>query len=404
MGRSLFYLSIDIFSKLLPFILLPYVTNQLGIKEYGDFALFLALMAMFYIVVGMSTYNAINISFFSKENWENMTTNLVLFWSILTLVLFFVLILFFDNHVYIYALFSAYVMWIFQVLIIILQFKERLLAYSLFQLLRVLLISSAQFIPIYLGFKNSETIVLSYALSMGIILCWVLFYLYQNKILIFIMNFDFAIIKKAHIFSVPLVLNNSSAWVRTSLDRFFLNYYFGATVVGIYALGFQLGSILGVAGLSLSKAFNFYLLQCVSSEVIDKKEKVLRIKRLISLISLISLIFLILFVIFIKFFFDFLFSSDFVKSIEVAYLVGFAFTFQTIASTLVPLIQFFNKNNYLIYSSIVLTVIGVLLLLVVIPIYGALGASITFLLSWFFYLIFLIIFVSKIISAWSKQQ
>lgn len=404
MGRSLFYLTIDIFSKILPFILLPYVTNQLGIKEYGDFALFLALMAMLYIVVGMSTYNTINISFFSKEDWEEITANLFVFWSILTIITSIIFILFFNNKIYLCALFSAYVMWVFQVLIIILQFKEKLFFYSLFQLMRVIIIASAQFFPIYFGFKTSDIIILSYTYAMGIVLFFVLVFLYKNKIIFFVRSLNFSIIRKAHIFSLPLVLNNSSAWIRTSLDRFFLNYYFGAAVVGIYALGFQLGSILGVAGLSLSKAFNFYLLKCVSSDEIDKNEKILKIKRLIFSISFISLIFFMIFVIFIKFFFEFLFSLDFVESIEIAYIVGLAFSFQTIASTLVPLIQFFNKNKYLIYSSLVLTVIGILLLWIFIPIYGTLGASIIFLLSWFFYLIFLMIFVSKTISAWSRQQ
>lgn len=395
-SRSFFYIFSDIFSKIIPFAFLPFITNSLGPSEFGSYSIFLVTVLAFYVIVGFSTYNYLNIVFFSSENWQKVLSQLLQFWVIGTTIIIVIAYLLNIETLYIYSILAALCMWIFQMLIVVLQFTEKILQYAIFQFIRAVFISLSQVIPIFYGFSTSEDLILSYIIFWLILNFIVCIYLFKNKFFS-IQNFDFNIIVESHKFSLPLVINNSSAWVRTSLDRFFILHYLGSFSVGVYALGFQLGGILGMIGLSLTKSFNFFILKELGNKELNAIQKERRVLQLIFIVTLVSIVLFILFILFFKYIFTYFFDYvNYKQSLYISYIIAFAFTIQTICSCLVPIIQFYRKNNFLIYSSVLIFLFSLVLIFWFIPNYGVIGAAMGFLFSWIIYLLLLIIFVKYI--------
>lgn len=66
-------------------------------------------------------------------------------------------------------------------------------------------------------------------------------------------------------FSLPLAPHLLSLWALNLVDRLILQHYVGLSEVGIYTLGYQLGSITQIAALAVSKALDPFYFKVASS-------------------------------------------------------------------------------------------------------------------------------------------
>lgn len=67
--------------------------------------------------------------------------------------------------------------------------------------------------------------------------------------------FDFAFVKAALKYSLPLIPHSIAGHLALTLDRFLLNGYLNASVTGIYYLGYQLSYPVDVISMSFNRAF-----------------------------------------------------------------------------------------------------------------------------------------------------
>jgi O-antigen/teichoic acid export membrane protein len=70
-----------------------------------------------------------------------------------------------------------------------------------------------------------------------------------------VLKFNWQNLKESLMFGLPLVPHLLSGWIMKAVDRFFINHYGGLVELGIYALGFQVGSILSVFTNSFNAAW-----------------------------------------------------------------------------------------------------------------------------------------------------
>ena len=85
-------------------------------------------------------------------------------------------------------------------------------------------------------------------------------------------KFSTKILVRSLRYSVPLIPHNLSGWLNGMLDRIFINRIVDIANVGLYSVGFQIGSIVNILGLSINQAYTPYFYQNHATE--DGKRRI----------------------------------------------------------------------------------------------------------------------------------
>lgn len=243
-------------NKIVSFVMLPIYTRYLSPKDYGTIELLSMTTDLFSLILGFGITLAIFRFYYMYEtkNERNIVLSTL---TLLSIVLYFIVtsigFLFSGilsewvldggraNTIYFQLMFVIFFL---QVLIEIpltcIRAQERPYLFVFVNLgkLIVLLSLNIYFIIIQdmhvLGMLYSMLI--SYALfSTGLII-------FTLKSVGF--TFNQALAKDAIIFVAPFIITNLSEFILTFSDRYFLKFYAGVSIVGIYSLGYKMGFIL----------------------------------------------------------------------------------------------------------------------------------------------------------------
>lgn len=68
--------------------------------------------------------------------------------------------------------------------------------------------------------------------------------------------YDKKLTKSIISFSIPLIFSALAWWVNTSLDKYILNYFYGASSVGLMAVAYKIPSILSLFGTTIANAYS----------------------------------------------------------------------------------------------------------------------------------------------------
>ncbi|WP_158271632.1 oligosaccharide flippase family protein [Limnohabitans sp. 2KL-1] len=406
-----FYLTSDIVSKLAPFIILPYIANGLGIVEFGIYSLLLTISLTFSIFIGFNTQNALSIYFFRKKRgWSRLGRGLFNIWLYSFAFLSIASLFFFSLHwvrvTWLSAL-IAYCTWNFQLLITVLQFKESLLLYAIAQVFRSVVLSLIPASVVYYGHPDAiDAYLIFIYLTLANIIVYIFTIYIFNHVGFFKEKPELrkSIIIWALKFSIPTVLNASSGWARASFDRYILVTLVGTAALGIYSLGFQYGSIVGVVGISISRVSTNILLKCLNNKLIPRLKRVEGSLRIIRGFVLLNFFVLLIFFAFIYFGQTIFFPKAFEHSVWVSYIVGIAFFFQSCASLATPCIQFISKNSFLGFLAIGLSIVSLFLVFFSIKLAAHTGASIAFLFVWVLHAGISLMWVHKFLKIWANTR
>jgi len=182
-------------------------------------------------------------------------------------------------------------------------------------------------------------------------------------------------------FSIPMIPSLLSAFVLNLSDRIFIERYFTLTDVGIYSLGYKIAGLIGILASSFLLAYNPIFFELANSDnQIVAKEKIAKYNQTFILI-VILISFLITF--FSKEAIILLLDAKYKESYKIVPII--AFSYLTIQIT-----GLFNMMIYQNKKSVVLMVIGlssagicILMNFILIPVYGAYGAAISTVISFF---------------------
>ena len=86
-------------------------------------------------------------------------------------------------------------------------------------------------------------------------------------------TFNFTTLKKALIFSLPVLPSLLSSWVLNLSDRVFINKYFTQADVGIYSLGYKLASLILFISAAFYMAYNPLFFEIANREELSLEEK-----------------------------------------------------------------------------------------------------------------------------------
>jgi O-antigen/teichoic acid export membrane protein len=353
--NAFFYTLAEIIKKLIPFLLLPLLSKELTVPQFGALSNFNTLSSIVFIFIVMSSSGAFTVNYFkfNDEQRSRYAGNVLLF-TIISGALF--SLLFFLPWL------DGWMM--------------KLELNSIFWLHAVGFSIGQGFINLYSGFsrvtKNGIWILI-YQIVFGFVnigLTYYLFYALEDNLEARIMaissshlilgvfailfihrklkinpKFDLEAFKDILKFGVPLIPHLISGWLKSGVDKIFITLYLGTTVLGIYGFGFQisLGAMAFAQALNSSLAPDIY-------ERLSKGIHPSKMRKLIGLFTLVLFAGIVIYYFVIKIGFPILFDVKFIESLDIFGFFLIAYFIKGVYMFISNFI-FYKKKNWLISSA-----------------------------------------------------
>jgi len=381
------YIGGEIINKAIPFLLLPFLTAFLSPDDFGIVATYQAVLQVLFVIISLSMHGAISVLFFKLEQafFKKVLASIFLL-SCLLAALVALIIAVFHKHVVdfldielfwvlalpIIVLFQAFI----QFLLVFYQVRKQQNQYVTLQLLNTLVNVSVSVALIAYWNIGLEGRIAGIAIAAVIFGLWALFNLKRNN------NFDFNVNRESFLtplrFSLPLVPHALSSWIKTSIDRLLLMSFFGAAVVGEYAVMYQLASILSVVFMATNKAITPFLFEKIKNVNLDS-----HVLNIICFKAMVLIVFTsILFMLLLPFVFELFISSSYSFDYQLVILLVLGFMFQGIYFILINFLMYNEKTALISKVAITNSIFHLLIAFPLVYIYGALGAAVTNCLSW----------------------
>ena len=269
---SAIYLFGEIFSKLIPFLLLPYLTRKLGLEGYGELANIQAYIVLALVFIGLSQDGAITryYYFHGKKSIGLVITS----GMILSLMLAFLLVVFsvwVENLIFLYISLASLSQTFLKVQLSLRQCQKRPLDYTAIQMfsgLSTVIVTVLLFEYVEAKFEYRVLAIILANFSAFLIG----FYLYRKNEKLKL-SFSWKIRKKGFLyiltFGFPLIFHQLSFFMKGQLDRILIYEYFTPSELGVYAAGFQLAGIFSVLLMAVNKATVPYLYEGLKKGTIN---------------------------------------------------------------------------------------------------------------------------------------
>ncbi|OOR98513.1 flippase [Canicola haemoglobinophilus] len=387
---SVIYLIGELLSKLVPFLLLPYLSHKLGSEGYGLLSYYQTYLALFVIIIGLSQEGAVAryFYFYGKRALNNIVNTGYIYTSFIGGVII-VICYILNSEILIYVAVSAIFQSFINVQLVIRQCYRNAISYVAIQL--SLALSLGVFTVLFLEFSDSF-LVKKYILALvsSYILVWIISYIIYSKQILkrkYICSRYKLYFKYLLTFGFPLIFHQTSLFLKGQLDRLFIYHQFNEFDLGLYSMGFQISFVFSVLVHSLSKATLPYFYEGL-------KIKNINIKRIQKWV-IISLLFIPLpsFIVYFipKEFFSWLLGPDFYN---VKYYISLFLITNSLSVPYLLLVNYlfyYAQNKLISCTSIFSTIIYILVLVIVlqlndieyIPYSGIAGAIANILLLYF---------------------
>lgn len=396
--NTFIYTILQFVNKGIPFLLLPVLTFYLTPEDFGKIALFSSFIGIAGVFVGISIGGAVGVNYFKYDEKElsryvgNAIFSLLLNTFIVLSIVYITLkiiepnIVLSNNWLFIAVLVSLLQHFTY-INLTIWRSRQEAKPYAIYEISEMGTNISLSLFLIIILHLSWEGRVLGLVIAASIFGIISLIVLKFRKYLT--LKFDKKHIKDIYSFGLPLIPHQLAIWGRSGVDIIFITSFLGASSAGLYSLGFQLGSILGILLAAFNNAYSPYLYEKLKNHNDDIK------------INLVNFTYIYFFIIlFLSFFISFcvdmvlpyMVDDKFLDSIQYVYLISLSFVFQGMYYMMVNYIFFTKKNMIVSYITLTTSILHVVISYFSIQNFGAIGAAyttiftylITFLLTWYF--------------------
>jgi len=334
--------------KLVTFAALPFITVKLSVADFGLYAIFIVNFVVISALFVSILNNYILVCFFT-EGLKRVLLKIksaclyCLLFTLLGMGVALVFILFDVGANYslafIIALIACLVSLPWQIYLALMQCQKKFLCYA-----RVVFVYLAIYCTLFaFTLINDELTWIDFSLLYiaGNLLTSIFILIKERSIV--------AKIYKAKMFGfslyanhfMTLLPNSVFSWARVNCDKYFVAFFLGNTLLGVYSLGFQIGSAIGLVNAVVLKVINPYLFSSFSGAV-DKN-----IVRNVSLIMLFMCFIVMVYILATPFIVDTFFSDDYQNSIDIAQIIALGYLLQCLTS-IFSAVLFYEKRNKLI--------------------------------------------------------
>ena len=384
----------DVLNKAVPFFMLPVLTRYLTPEDYGIISLFTVFVSILAVFTGLSIHGAINVNFFKmkKDDLKVFIGNCIIILNVSTfIVLFFIYML----HPLIIEKLNIGIEWIFVgVVLAFSQFlttinlllwmaEEKPKPYSIYQISQTLTVTLLS-LTLIVGFRmNWEGQLI--ATTIGTLLFSIISFVFIIKRGYLIFQPKKEYMKDALQFGVPLIPHALASWVITGADRIVIMGILGTSATGIYAVGYQIGMIMGVLVTALNKAWNPYIYKILSTNpTLKDKKKIVKFTYIYFIgIFLFAIIFSKISELLIPYFL----GEKFTEATKFILYFSITFSFQGMYFMVTNYIFYVKKTHILAYVTFSTALLHLGLLYLLVNTNGSIGAAqaniITFAVTFF---------------------
>jgi len=372
------------------------MTRYLTTTDYGIVATFNVLLAMMTVFVGLNMNGAITVYFFklNREDLKEYIGN-VFFILFSSFTLFYIIAYILKSpislitkfpekwvpYIAIVALFQSF----FAVAMSIWRVEQKPLSYGLFQITRTILniiLSIVFVVLLWWGWKGRLFGVVITSIIFGILS---IFVIYKRRYIKFSFNKKYT--KAALVFGIPLIPHSLSGWIKTSIDRIFINSMVNVSATGIYTVGYQVGMIIGLFATSFNKAWSPFLFEKLKKNSYSTKLKIVKFTYLYD-IFIIALAFFLSFI--SPYFLKFFVGKEFHSSYKYVFWIALGYAANGMYFMVVNYIFYVKKTYILAWITFFSAIVNVILNYFLIKVNGPIGAAqataisffISFVLTW----------------------
>lgn len=194
-------------------------------------------------------------------------------------------------------------------------------------------------------------------------------------------------------FGLPLIPHMFGGMIIMMSDRFFIEHYLGKETLGIYNIGYVIGSVISVFCAAFANAIIPFSYDLFAKNTVDAKLKVVKVYWMF-----IGLLILILCGILLcsPLVFRWFVNDRFADGNQYVMWISLGYFFQGIYLLFANIIFYLKKTKILFYWSFLNVAINLSLNYIMVPKYGAMGAAYTFCLSYFIFLSAIAIITHKL--------
>lgn len=259
LSHSVVYLSCELLAKLVPFIMLPYLTRVLSMDEFGRIGLINALQALVIIGINWSFEGGV-IRYYYRYGRNGINSTLyasfILISSLNLFAIFISLII--DNDLLLLATLYAYLQAVFNLSLSVKQCQKKVLEYGLQQIL--FSIMSVGFTVLFFNLFEYTAKIRILALCLALLICssacicTIIFNKKIKLIRVFNNRLAWSNIKYLVAFGLPLILHQLSLFSKGQLDRLVIADVYSLPDLAKYTASIQISSAYLVAITALNKA------------------------------------------------------------------------------------------------------------------------------------------------------
>jgi O-antigen/teichoic acid export membrane protein len=398
------FTSSNIITYAIPFILLPILTRFLTAEDYGIVSMFGIITSILSAIVGVNGHSGI-AKFFHEKSKEQLSIYISSTLILLVVSSFIVSIIFIFSGQYIAQLSSlpqkllwtALVISISQyfirVSLVLLQVEKKALKYGLFNLsmTTINIILSILFI---VGFKlKYEGKVFAQVFTSVFFAIISVSIMINKKWLVSKINsYD---LYDAFTLGFPLIFHILGSVIITLIDRFFITNFVGLDQTGIYTVGYQIGTIINLLASSFNLAFQPWLYEKLN---LNKFETKVLIVKIIYIYMIIIIFLAFALTVFSSFFLSYFVGQEFRNSYLYVGWIAFGYAFHGMYFMVSSFIFYTKKTKYLGIVMMFLAILNIILNVIMVPIFGALGAAYATTIVYFLQFIFVWLISHKIYS------
>lgn len=268
---SLIYLIGELFAKILPFLLMPYLTRKLGSEGFGELSYYQTISALLLIFMGLSQDGALTRYFYVYGS-RNLKTLLYAGYGYTFLVSFLALIYawWVQSFILLSVILATTAQTLLSTQLAWRQCQKQAIPYITLQIASGVLVSILTVVLI--EFFKQSSISRFAALFLGqtiiVVIAWIILSKIQYRFRLRIQAFQKSLCY-IFAFGLPLIFHHLSAWAKGQLDRIMIYEMYSKQELGIYSAGFQLATILSILLLALNKAIVPYYYQSLKSQQLN---------------------------------------------------------------------------------------------------------------------------------------
>lgn len=273
---STIYLMGEIISKIIPFLLIPYLSRKLGVAGYGELSYYQTYTALFVILFGLAQEGSVTRYFyFYGKNALDLIIRTGYLYTICIASLSFLICLFFKSEILLYLVLAAVFEVFVTVQLSIRQCQKQALPYVVIQILSgVLSLSITIFLLEFFQTNLVEKRILAILTSNALVFVISYFFLYRTKVKKRKFSINKYKIAFFYIFSLglPMVFHHLSFYIKGQVDRIFIYHKFTETDLGLYAMGANIAMILITLIGAINKATLPYYYEAIKKSKITLQQ------------------------------------------------------------------------------------------------------------------------------------